>query len=65
VLGRQGKEIITSEGLEGAGTLTRVVTGGAGNFAGYIGELQQTVLGFNPTGGVNLRVTFTLRPVSH
>jgi hypothetical protein len=64
VLGRQGKEMITSEGLEGSGTLTRVVTGGAGNYAGYIGELSQTVLGFNPSGGVNLRVTFTLRPVS-
>lgn len=64
VLGRQGKEMITSEGLEGSGTLTRVVTGGAGNYAGYVGELSQTLLGFNPSGGVNLRVTFTLRPVS-
>jgi hypothetical protein len=62
VLGRQAKEQLTTEGLEGNGTLTRVVTGGTGNFAGWIGEQQQTFLGFNPTGGVNLRVTFVLRP---
>jgi hypothetical protein len=62
VLGRQAREQLTTEGLEGSGTLTRVVTGGTGNFAGWIGEQQQTFLGFNPTGGVNLRVTFILRP---
>lgn len=65
VLGRQGIAQISSEGLEGNSTLTRIVTGGTGNFAGYVGEQQQTFLGFNATGGVNLRVTFTLRPVSH
>jgi hypothetical protein len=63
VLGRQGKEQIASEGLEGKGTVTRIVTGGAGNFAGVRGEQQVTFLGFNATGGVNLRVTFTLYPV--
>jgi hypothetical protein len=42
--------------------VTRVATGGTGNFAGYVGEQRQTFLGFNPTGGVNLRVTFTLWP---
>jgi len=62
VLGRQAREQLTTEGLEGSGTLTRVVTGGTGNFAGWIGEQHQTFLGFNPTGGVNLRVTFILRP---
>jgi len=61
VLGRQGKEQIVSEGVEGAGTVTRIVTGGAGNYAGYTGEQRQTFLGFNASGGVNLRVTFTLR----
>ena len=61
VLGRQGLEQLTSEGIEGAGTITRIVTGGAGNYAGYVGEQRQTFLGFNPTGGVNLRVTFILR----
>lgn len=64
VLGRQGKEQLATEGIEGSGTVTRIVTGGAGNFAGWIGEQRQTFLGFNPTGGVNLRVTFTLRQVA-
>jgi hypothetical protein len=63
VLGRQGKEQIATEGVEGGGTSTRIVTGGAGNFAGWVGEQRQTFLGFNATGGVNLRVTFTLRKV--
>ena len=65
VLGRQGKEQITTEGVEGSGTVTRVVTGGAGNYAGFVGEQRQTFLGFNPTGGVNVRVTFILRPVTN
>lgn len=63
VLGRQGKEMITSEGLEGKGTIARPITGGAGNYSGFVGEQQQTFLGFNATGGVNLRVTFILWPV--
>jgi hypothetical protein len=62
VLGRQGKEQLATEGNEGAGTVTRIVTGGAGNYAGWTGEQKQTFLGFNKTGGVNLRVTFILRP---
>jgi hypothetical protein len=62
VLGRQAKEQLATEGIEGNGTVRRVVTGGTGNFAGWRGEQQQTFLGFNPTGGVNLRVTFTLYP---
>jgi hypothetical protein len=44
--------------------VTRIITGGAGNYAGFIGEQRQTFLGFNPTGGVNLRVTFVLRQVA-
>ena len=63
IIGRQGKEQIATEGVEGAGTVTRIITGGAGNFVGFVGEQRQTFLGFNPTGGVNLRVTFILRPV--
>ena len=63
VLGRQGKEQIATEGIEGAGTVTRIVTGGAGNYVGFVGEQRQTFLGFNSTGGVNLRVTFLLRKV--
>ena len=62
VLGRQGKEQLATEGVEGGGTVTRIVTGGTGNYAGWVGEQRQTFLGFNPTGGVNLRVTFILRP---
>jgi hypothetical protein len=62
VLGRQGKEQLSTEGIEGSGAVTRIVTGGAGNYAGWTGEQKQTFLGFNPTGGVNLRVTFILRP---
>ena len=64
VLGRQGKEHIATEGIEGSGTVTRIVTGGAGNYVGFVGEQRQTFLGFNSTGGVNLRVTFVLYPVA-
>jgi hypothetical protein len=62
VIGRQGKEQLATEGIEGKGTVTRIVTGGTGNYAGWTGEQVQTFLGFNPTGGVNLRVTFKLYP---
>lgn len=62
VLGRQAKEQLSTEGIEGGGTVRRIVTGGTGNYAGWRGEQQQTFLGFNPTGGVNLRVTFILYP---
>jgi hypothetical protein len=63
VLGRQGIEHIASEGVEGAGTRTRVVTGGAGNYVGFVGEQRSTFLGFNATGGANFRVTFRLRKI--
>jgi hypothetical protein len=62
VLGRQGTEQLTTEGIEGNGTVTRIVTGGTGNYAGWIGEQKQTFLGFNATGGANLRIWFILRP---
>ena len=62
VLGRQGKEQLTTEGIEGNGTVTRIVTGGTGNYAGWTGEQKQTFLGFNATGGANLRIWFILRP---
>jgi hypothetical protein len=52
---------ITTDGLEGVGTVLRTVTGGTGSFRGYVGEQRQEFLGFNSTGGVNLRVTFVLR----
>lgn len=56
-----GAAQLTTEGLEGAGTFVRSVAGGTGPFRGLIGEQRQQLLGFNATGGVNLRVTFTLR----
>jgi hypothetical protein len=52
---------IATEGLEGGGTIVRAVTGGTGALRGYVGEQRQEFLGFNATGGVNLRVTFILR----
>ncbi len=55
-----GDSIVT-DGLEGNGTILRAVTGGTGHFRGYVGEQRQEFLGFNSTGGVNLRVTFILR----
>jgi hypothetical protein len=39
------------------------VTGGTGPFAGYVGEQRQELIGFNASGGVNLRVTFVLRKI--
>ena len=56
---------IATEGLEGGGTIVRTVTGGTGRFRGYVGEQRQEFLGFNATGGVNLRVTFVLRKATH
>jgi hypothetical protein len=51
---------IVTDGLEGSKTILRAVTGGTGRFRGYLGKQRQEFLGFNKTGGVNLRVTFTL-----
>jgi hypothetical protein len=55
-----GRSIATT-GTEGSGTAVRPVIGGTGMFAGYTGEQTQQFLGFNKTGGVNIRVTFRLR----
>ncbi len=65
ILGRQGKEQIATEGVEGIGTVSRIVNGGTGNYVGWVGEQRQTFLGSNATGGANLRVTFVLRKVGH
>jgi len=56
---------IATDGVEGVGTVMRVITGGTGPFRGYIGEQKQEFLGFNASGGVNLRVTVTLKRVTH
>lgn len=55
------RQSLATTGTEGNGLTVRPVTGGTGMFAGYTGEQQQQFLGFNKTGGVNLRVTFRLR----
>jgi hypothetical protein len=56
---------IATDGLEGVGTIVRTVTGGTGQFRGYVGQQRQEFLGFNSTGGVNLRVTFVLKKATH
>jgi hypothetical protein len=55
---------LTTEGVEGAGATVRAATGGTGPFKGYIGEQRQELIGFNASGGVNLRVTFLLKRVA-
>lgn len=61
---RGDQHTIATTGAEGNGLAIRAVTGGTGAFAGYAGEQRQQFLGFNRSGGVNLRVTITLRKVS-
>lgn len=56
---------IATDGLEGVGTIARTVTGGTGSLRGYLGEQRQEFLGFNASGGVNLRVTFVLSKATH
>jgi hypothetical protein len=56
---------IVTDGLEGNGVIVRAVTGGTGEFRGYLGRQKQEFLGFNTTGGVNLRVTFSLEKATN
>jgi len=44
-------------------TSHRIVSGGTGRFRGMIGELEETEMGFNQTGGCNLHLVFKLRKV--
>jgi hypothetical protein len=55
---------LTTEGVEGAGATVRAATGGTGPYRGYVGEQRQELIGFNASGGVNLRVTFILKKVT-
>jgi hypothetical protein len=48
-------------GTEGAGTTFVLWSAAQVRFASYTGEETQQFLGFNKTGGVNLRVTIKLR----
>lgn len=55
---------LASDGLEGSVPVLRAVTGGTGSLRNFVGHQQQEFLGFNASGGVNLRVTFVLRRAS-
>jgi hypothetical protein len=44
-------------------TAHRIVSGGTGRFRNMVGEIEETDIGFNNTGGCNLRVIFKLRKV--
>lgn len=44
-------------------TAHRIVSGGTGRFRNMVGEIEETDIGFNNTGGCNLRVTFKLTKV--
>lgn len=55
----EGSGIIT-EGLEGTGTEVRAVVGGFGKYSGATGQVTEEVLGWNASGGYNLRFTFNL-----
>jgi hypothetical protein len=52
---------LSTDGLEGSVPVLRAVIGGTGSLKNYVGQQKQEFLGFNATGGVNLRVTFVLR----
>lgn len=56
---------IATTGTEGSGITIRPVIGGTGQYAGYTGEQKQEFLGFNKSGGVNLRVTIRLRKTTN
>jgi hypothetical protein len=55
-----GGSSLTTDGVEGNILVHRAVTGGAGLLRGCAGEQIQELIGFNASGGVNLRVTFVL-----
>jgi hypothetical protein len=52
---------IATEGADDEADDTRTVSYATGMYRDYIGEQRQEFLGYNATGGVNLRVTFVLR----
>jgi hypothetical protein len=59
------KQSVATTGAEGSAPTVRAVIGGTGAYAGYVGEQKQEFLGFNKTGGVNLRVTIILRKATN
>ena len=58
-----GASLVT-EGLEGPAPEVRAVIGGTGRLGGATGQVTQVVLGNNETGGVNLRLTFSIRTMN-
>ena len=55
----RGRGTILSDGPEG-GQQIRALTGGTIDFRGIEGEMTETPIGTNPTGGFNLRFTIRL-----
>lgn len=51
---------LATEGIEGDDTDVRTISYGTGMYRGFVGEQRQEFLGYNATGGVNLRVMFIL-----
>jgi hypothetical protein len=58
-----GSSLVT-EGLEGSAPEVRAVIGGTGRLGGAIGQVTEVVLGNNASGGVNLRLTFSIRAMN-
>lgn len=59
-----GAQTITSQGYELADigvVVSRAITGGTGDYSAARGEQQQSLLGFNQTMGVTLRVQLAVR----
>jgi hypothetical protein len=55
----EGNGLVT-QGVEGTVAVMRAVIGGTGQYSGAIGQVSEEVLGWNETGGLNLRFTFNL-----
>ena len=58
-----GKDMLVSEGYELAEIgvpIARAITGGTGEFAGASGVMEQTLLGFNASEGVNASFKVTI-----
>ena len=55
-------QMLVTDGLEGGfgHVVQRVISGGTGKFRKVVGVQKQELIGFNLSGGVNLRVTFKL-----
>lgn len=52
---------IATEGVDEEADAVHTISHATGMYRGYVGEQRQEFLGYNASGGVNLRVTFVLR----